>query len=651
MPARKLHILVWLVLFGLLFFWAWGGPLAAEPILLDTEGVSVGATGYQFTHMLVADLDHDGDNDLVTANALGQLIAWENNGRPFEQGWPSNLMGRYYRAAALAIADLDGDGDLDVIAGHRWYSDLVVWENNGSPFAGPWTRRLIGHDLAYIGAIAAADMNGDGHVDIVTGGGPAADVNAPSANNRVTLWLNAPLTAVWPSVDIGEATYSVRDLALGDLDGDGNPDIVIGTNRAPAMGSSADPVPREQWPDVYQIRAFRNDGAGEWTAVNIGRDPEFETLSVLYHGFWGAHISSVSLADLDGDGDLDVVASDHMEGDFQVLAFENNGSPFSGELWRGTAISYPTSRFHNWMAANIMDLVVGDFDLDGDPDIASVSNQTESHQLIVWENLGNFAWEDWSSMSFDPARVGHYSTGWLRHDVAVLGANMLAIAASDLDNDGDLDLVSAASLATEPNALKVWRNDMIQQGITPTPSPSATTTVSATPSITPTPTQTPTLTSTPGGNAPPTTGLFIPDGGSGPVGQSQLFTTTYQDANSWQDLRTVNFMLNVGLQGNGLSVVYYRDSNRLYLSNDAGNGWVGWCAPGAARVLSNSYVHLDCGATAVTGQFDTLTVQWTITPIAPFSGSLGTYQAYLRAMDMSGVRSDWVASGTWNLTE
>lgn len=78
---------------------------------------------------------------------------------------------------------------------------------------------------------------------------------------------------------------------------------------------------------------------------------------------------------------------------------------------------------------------------------------------------------------------------------------------------------------------------------------------------------------------------------------------------------------------------------------------MGWCAPGAARVLSNSYARLDCGTTAITGQFDTLTVQWTITPIASFSGSLGTYQAYLRAMDMSGARSDWVASGTWTLTE
>ena len=623
----------------LTFLFIWSIPTNAEPILFDTAGISVGATGYQFTHMIPTDLDGDGDEDVVTANALGQLTAWENDGTPFATGWSSTLMGRRARASAMAVDDFDGDGDVDVASGYRWNTDLLIWENDGSPFDGSWTSWQIGSAQANIGALTTADIDGNGQIDIISGGGPSADVDAPSANNRITVWFNAPLDSTWSAVDVGEAYYSVRDLVVGDLDQDGDNDIVFGTNHAPALGSSDAPVPQSEWADVYQVRAYRQDNPTSWTHFNVGRDPEFETLSVLYHGFWGAHVSAVTLADLDNDNDLDIVASEHMEGDFQLLAYENDGSPFDGNLWRGAAIAYPESRFHNWLAANIMDVTAGDFDLDGDVDLASISNQTETHQLIVWENLDALVWEDWSTMTLDPARVGNYSSGWLRHDIATLGVNMMSIGTADLDQDGDLDLLSAAALATEPDALKVWQNEVL------TLEPTAT--ANATATSTPTATATP----TPSGDLPPTVGVFAPNNGSGSLGEAQTFTTTYADANGWEDLRLANFLMNVGLQGEGLSAAYYRDRNRLYLSNDAGNGWVGWCAPGDAQLLSNGYVTLNCAETAVSGSDNTMTIQWRITPLAAFSDIVGTYQVYLRAMDMGGMRTSWTAVGTWTLTD
>ncbi len=607
----------------------------AEPILIDSTGASVGTTGYRFTDMVAVDLDGDGDDDLVTSNVLGQLTAWENQGVPFDVGWPSVLIGRRYRTSTIAAGDLDNDGDMDIATGYRWYTDLVVWENDGTPFSGTWSYWVVGHNLSNIGALAIADINLDGQMEIVSGGGPSADVDAPSTNNRVTIWLNAPLETTWTSVDVGETYYSVRDIVVGDLDGDIDLDIVIGTNHAPSAGSSEEPVPQEEWADVYQVRAFRQDSVVDWVPFNVGRDPEFETLSVLYHGYWGAHISSVALADVDGDFDLDVVASEHMEGDFQALAYENDGTPFSGELWRGAAISYPQSRFHNWLAANIMDIAVGDFDQDGDVDLASVSNQTETHQLIVWENLNAVVWEDWTSMTFDPERVGDYSTGWLRHDIATLGGNMMRIGASDLERDGDLDLISTAYLDTEPNALVVWQNHLLAPEATPTPEN----------------TPTPTLTPTPDGNSAPVPVSFDADHGTGVVGEAQTFTTTYFDANSWTDLRIGYLLVNIGLQGNGLSSAYYRDSNRLYLANDAANGWVGWCTPGTPQYLSNSYVSLDCAATAISGLENTMTINWRIIPTAPFSDTYGTYTAFLRVTDMSGIRSAWENVGEWVLEE
>ena len=176
-------------------------------------------------------------------------------------------------------------------------------------------------------------------------------------------------------------------------------------------------------------------------------------------------------------------------------------------------------------------------------------------------------------------------------------------------------------------------------------------TPTATSDTPPTSTPTATPTSPSGGNAPPLPGDFSPDGGSGTVNQEHNFVTTYQDGDGAADLRAGYFLMNVGLQGGGLSAVYYQTSNRFYLANDAGNGWVGVCVAGTANTLSNSFVNLDCAGSSASGDGDTLTIMWAITPTAPFSGSYGLYQVYLRAMDMSGERSSWTPSGTWTLLE
>ena len=127
-------------------------------------------------------------------------------------------------------------------------------------------------------------------------------------------------------------------LGVGDLDNDGDNDIVIGTYHAPPVGDAHHPVPRDEWPDVYQIRDFRNDGGDHWTEFNVGRDPEIETLASHYHGFWGATVTDVALADLDSDGYLDIVATESVEGDFLVMGWRNDDTPFSGELWTPSAV-------------------------------------------------------------------------------------------------------------------------------------------------------------------------------------------------------------------------------------------------------------------------------------------------------------------------
>ena len=112
------------------------------------------------------------------------------------------------------------------------------------------------------------------------------------------------------------------------MNNDGRLDIVFGTNQAPAVGSSpGDERPQSEWIDAYQLRAFLNDGApftGGWTAFDLGRDLATRTLELVYHGFWGADIYSVDVADFNNDGYLDIVTGDDIKGDYQVMVWKND---------------------------------------------------------------------------------------------------------------------------------------------------------------------------------------------------------------------------------------------------------------------------------------------------------------------------------------
>ena len=430
------------------------GGIVARPNLrphqrmwFDHAGQNVGATGHQIAALQLADLDGDGKPGLVTGDAFGQVTAWHNDGPPFADDWTPHVLSAGPRSyvSALASGDLDNDGDLDIVTGRRWSNELTILENDTTPFVGAWPSWEIGTASAPVGALTLADVNGDGRLDVITGGG-VSSVLTPTVDNHVTVWLGASFDTTWQAIDVGQVYYAVQGIAVGDLDNDGDLDIVIGTNHAPPEGSTNKPVPQDQWPDVYQVRAFRNDGTLAWHEINVGRDPKPRTFEHQYHGFWGSHITSVALADMDRDGDLDIVSTSSIEGDFPVMAWENSGTPFSGELWQGTAIAL--GQYWYGLCSDVTAAALGDFDRDGDTDVATVSRLglSDPAGLIAWENTGVV----FSTIVSE--------THWMRYNVGQIEGNTLAISAADIDRDGDLDLASGAFLAAEPNAVRVWEN-------------------------------------------------------------------------------------------------------------------------------------------------------------------------------------------------
>lgn len=411
-------------------------------VRFNNVGLVVGATISHTFALEVADLDDDGDLDLVSADESSSIIAWQNHGTPFGGGWTEHQIGTALLPVGLAAGDLDSDGDLDLAATH--VHGPTIWQNDGSPFQGEWLSWQVGDRT--VCTVRIADMNGDGRPDVITGGG-LPWWRDPDDNNWITVWYapELPFTESWQATDVGLAYYTPTGLDVGDLDNDGDNDIVIGTDHAPPVGDVDNPVPPEDWPDVYQVRSFRNDGGDHWTEFNVGRDPEIETLAyVAYHGFWGASVTHVVLADLDDDGDLDIIATERVEGDFLVMGWQNDGTPFSGELWAPSAIA--KGYVHNWLEDSVLWAEPGDFDHDRDLDVVSGGRgELEPWQIIFWENSGIAFGEVISE------------THWIRHNLVSRGEDVWTVRVADFDQDGDPDLASAAHV-DGPNEIRIWEN-------------------------------------------------------------------------------------------------------------------------------------------------------------------------------------------------
>ncbi len=312
------------------------------------SGLQAGSTpaGEWLLSVKAGDMDGDGDLDLVTGNTGGAVRLWSNDGTPFTGTWPQTLVGTTGGGVnAVDLGDLDNDGDLDIASAQSVgaTAEVIVWRNDG----GTWTRFDVGTQDADMNTLVLADLDNDGDPDIVTSSSTSA------AHGEVIVWQNNGLGSSWTRQDVGELNIQVFALGVGDLNGDGLPDIVSGDRN-------------------NNVIAWQNSGSpfsATWSiAQTLGSVPD--------------PLRGLTIADLNADGLPDVLSGEGAgNGGGAVRLWTNNGTPFGG-AWTATLIGITGDN------ANV--LPVSDLDGDGDLDFGvGFSSDTDvPNEVSAWEQTG-----------------------------------------------------------------------------------------------------------------------------------------------------------------------------------------------------------------------------------------------------------------------
>ncbi|HEM61167.1 MAG TPA: VCBS repeat-containing protein, partial [Chloroflexi bacterium] len=150
MRRKQGWIVAVLMVLGLLQAGVLAAPAAGHGNISFGPGNDVGASADTVYSVALGDLDNDGDLDIVSGSSVGEdyeLIVWENDGTPFSELWTPNDVGLLsYSVQWVAVGDLDNNGDLDIVSGDSG-GRLTVWQNDGGPFTGIWTSNQVGQQF------------------------------------------------------------------------------------------------------------------------------------------------------------------------------------------------------------------------------------------------------------------------------------------------------------------------------------------------------------------------------------------------------------------------------------------------------------------------------------------------------------------------
>jgi hypothetical protein len=343
-------------------------------------------------------MDGDGFADIVVrieAENEGRRLAWYEY-----PNWDQHVIAgeANYRGDDIELADMDNDEDLDIIA-ILDTPGQVYWYENPRPegnATNTWTNHHYigltegGSDDGYVKDIEIDDFNGDGKLDVV------------ARTNRAVFVFRQETPTSWANLQTIDIPNH-EGMDVGDLDGDGDPDVVL---------------------NGFWLETPTDPANDTWVEHNI--DSKWWTQNT---SSWMDNNGKVHVADMNKDGRLDVLLS-HSEKPGYPVSWYEASDPKNGP-WTEHVIDY-VDYCHTLKAA--------DMDNDGDLDVvtAEMPKSSDPDEVIVFINAGD-------------------SLTWTKQVVAITGNYSAMIG--DIGSDGDMDIVGCQSFDSPP--IELWENKLV----------------------------------------------------------------------------------------------------------------------------------------------------------------------------------------------
>jgi VCBS repeat protein/IPT/TIG domain-containing protein len=354
-------------------------PPFALPVIPD------GGAEAKITCAEQGDFDHDGDVDLITCAAGEPCRFVENDGRGnFTEAPPSADEPRFPEGTpdsrALVAADFDGDGDLDLFLGVGTGGPGMLLQNSGAASFTDVGTDALPADTDALSAVAVGDIDGDGTPDLVIGNSTPDSIPFRVYLNTSIVGGDTMSFALASEETIPAADWIVSAIALADVDGDKDLDIIVAT-----PGAS----------DGIALRLLQHDGDA------------FHEVPGGLPGGASIAVTAFAVGDVNGDGAVDLV----LTGPGQDRLLVNDGT---GHFFDATGSGMPLD------ASAGTSIALVDLDRDRDLDLV-IGNAGAETRLYLNNGAGRFL----DDTPLLPIRADE--TVW--------------VGVANVDGDGDSDIV------------------------------------------------------------------------------------------------------------------------------------------------------------------------------------------------------------------